>query len=200
MLSLTLALVLAQSPAPAASPAPADPTPAAESAAPAPAPAPTPAAAPELRRLDFLAGDWVHQETYHAIGDDPAGRGAARSKAIWILDDRHLYVTYKANTSRGTVESRAILGYDTAGRRYRMFWFDNTGAATEYAGDFDGEGNLVLSGERTAPGSARKEQLTFRSVPEGGFRLEGRVAAPDGSWALAQESVAAVFQPSTPSR
>jgi hypothetical protein len=112
---------------------------------------------------------------------------------MWILDDHHLYVTYKSNTSMGTVESRAFLGYDPSSRKYHMHWFDNLGASTLYTGDFDADGSLVLTGEAATPTGSTREQITFRRVPEGGFKAEARAAGPDGAWTPTFDSVATAY-------
>lgn len=187
--------VVAEAQAPAPSPAApaAAPAPAAPAAGAVPSPPARPPAPAELKKLEFLVGDWTHQETYHASPLGPAGRGAGRSKAMWILDDHHVYVTYKANTHMGVLEARALLGYDAAARKYRMAWFDNMGSAATYSGDFAAEGNLVLAGDFPFQGQALKEQMVFKKAPEGGFRVESRLAGADGTFAPAMEAVVTPF-------
>ena len=127
----TASLLSAQAPTP--SPAPA----ASPAAAPAASPAAAPVPAPELQKLAFLAGDWVHDETYAAGPMGAGAQGKARSKVAWVLGNHHLYVIYAAKSPTAQIEGRSFLGWDGAKRQYRMDWFDSLGVGSHYAGDFD---------------------------------------------------------------
>jgi hypothetical protein len=172
-----------QAQAPAPSPA-ASPTPAA-----APTPAP-PKPAPELQKLAFLVGDWIHDETVHPGPMGPGGPGKGRSKTQWILGDHHLYVNYVSrNAAMGTLEARGLIGWDPDGKAYRMDWYDNMGAAIHYRGDFTPEGTLVFNAELMLQGKPVKEQLSIQRQ-EGKLVFTSSLPGPDGALKPAFESVA----------
>lgn len=159
--ALCAAPLAAQAPAP--SPAPVAPPPAAASPAAVEAPRP----APELRKLAFLVGDWLHSENYPAGPSGPGGKGGGRSKTSWVLGEQHLYVIYASKTPMGTVEGRGFLGWDADARAYRMDWFDNAGRSVRYVGDFAPDGALVLKGTVMRQGRTVEEGFTIAPQPEG---------------------------------
>ncbi len=177
--------------APAAVPAPAaSPTPAATPAPPKPA--------PELQKLAFMLGDWVHEETYQTTPFGPAGPGRGRSKVSWVLGDQHLNITYAANTPMGRVEARGFLGYDAEAKAYRMSWFDNMGMATHYTGQLAEDGSLTFTTEYAYQGQKVKEQFLVARKDEAKLVFTARLQAPDGSWQPVMESVAAPPAPAPP--
>jgi hypothetical protein len=173
------ALAAAQAPAPTPAPSP--------SAAPAPAPLPSPA--PELQKLDFLAGDWIHSENYYPGPMGPGGKGGGRSKVSWILGNHALLVTYVSKTPAGTIEGRGLLGWDAPKKAYRMDWFDNTGAAIHYTGDFNADGALALNAEYVEGGQTVKEQFTIKKQEDGTVLFTSLMAGPDGTMKPAMESL-----------
>lgn len=172
---------LAGAQAPAPSPTPA--------ASPAATPAPLPSPAPELQKLDFLAGDWIHAENYYPGPMGPGGKGGGRSKTSWILGNHDLLVSYVTKTPMGTIEGRGIFGWDPNKKAYRMDWFDNTGLATSYVGDFNAEGVLVLTGESVQGGRPVKEQITIKKQEDGTVLFTSQVADADGAMKTVMESL-----------
>jgi hypothetical protein len=186
ILALTAPGADAQAPTPAPVPA-ASPTPPA-AAAPA-KPAPKPAA--ELQKLAFLVGDWVHEETVHPGPMGPGGPRKGRSKVQWILGDHHLYVNYVSrNSANETVEARGLLGWDAEKKAYYMHWYDNTGMAARYSGDFSPEGTLALNAEYVHQGNPVREQLTIKQQEGGKVLFSSAMAGPDGAPKPVLESVA----------
>jgi hypothetical protein len=182
-----LALLCAASTIEAQAPAAPPTTP----ASPAPATAPeAPKPAPELQKLAFLVGDWIHEETYQPGPTGAGGPGKARSKASWVLGNQHLYVIYASKTTMGQFEGRGFFGWDPQRRQYRFDWFNNSGAATHYSGDFDAQGSLVLTGEIVSEGKAVSERFTVKPQPEGKVLFTSAVAGPDGAMKTVFESLA----------
>ena len=186
---LTALAVLCAAPF-AAAQAPA-PTPAASPAAAAtPAPAAMPSPAPELQKLNFLAGDWVHEETYNAGPMGAGSQGKARSKAAWVLGNHHLYVIYAAKSPTAQIEGRAFLGWDPRSKQYHMDWYDSMGASTRYTGDFDASGALVLSGEVPIEGNMVRQQFTIKPQADGKVLYTSALAGADGTMKTSFESLA----------
>jgi hypothetical protein len=171
--------VLAVAQTPPAAPAPA-PVPAAEAAPAAPVPE-LPKPAPELQKLAFLKGDWIHDEKYEAGPMGPGGKGAGRSRNAWVLGEHHLYMVYAGNTPMGKMEGRGFLRWDAGAKLYALDWFDNMGLAFHYKGDFGPDGTLTLGGEYTHGGQKVREQLTVQKQEEGQLKLTSALAVGDGA-------------------
>ena len=140
-----------------------------------------PKPAPELQKLEFLKGDWVHEEKYEASPMGPAGTGKGRSRNAWVLGDHHLYMVYAGNTPMGKMEGRGFLRWDTLARQYTLDWFDNMGLAFHYKGDFGPDGALSLAGEYTHEGQKVRERLTVQKQEEGQVKLTSALAIGDGA-------------------
>jgi hypothetical protein len=188
--SLVLAAVLPlQSQAPPAPPAQSA-TPAAPAPAPATSPAELPKPAPELDKLSFLVGDWVHAENYYPGPTGPGGKGGGRSKAAWVLGNQHLLVSYVSKAPMGQIEGRGILNWDPQAKAYRMYWFDNTGASTVYSGTFNAEGALVLSADSASGAGPAKQQFTIRKQEDGKVLFTHQIGAGSEPLKTAFESLA----------
>ena len=173
--------VVAAAQAPAPSPTP--------SASPSSAPAPLPTPAPEAQKLDFLAGDWIHAENYYPGPAGPGGKGGGRSKSSWILGNHDLLVTYITKTPMGTIEGRGVLGWDPDKKAYRMDWFDNTGDAIHFTGDFNAEGVLVLAADRVHAGQPLEQQFLIKKQDDGTVLFTAQTAGPDGAMKTTMESL-----------
>jgi hypothetical protein len=180
VLSCTPSLLRAQAPAPAETPAPA--------AAPTPPPLPSPA--PELQKLAFLVGDWVHEETFHPSPMGPGGPARGRSKSAWALGDHHVYTIYTTNSPLGKLEARGLFGWDAEKKAYRLSWFDNMGMMTSYGGNFEGDDTLAMSAEYTIQGNAVKERLTIKKQADGKLLFSSTMAGPDGAFKPMLDSLA----------
>lgn len=179
---LVLVAVPALARAQASPQAPSAPAPApAAAAASAPAAAELPKPAPELQKLAFLVGDWVHDEVYEASPLGPSGKGAGRSRNQWVLGDHHLYMVYTGNRPMGKMEGRGFLHWDAPSRSYALDWFDNTGVAFHYRGDFGPDGTLVLGGEYDFQGQHVKEQIAVQRQDDGQIKLKSAVAVGSGA-------------------
>jgi hypothetical protein len=162
---------------------PANPPATAPEPSPAAAPVPElPKPAPELQKLAFLKGDWVHDEKYEASAMGPAGKGAGRSRNAWVLGEHHLYMVYAGNTPMGKIEGRGFLRWDAGAKLYALDWFDNMGLAFHYKGDFSPDGaTLTLGGEYDHGGQKVREQLTVQKQGEGQLKLTSSLAVGEGA-------------------
>jgi uncharacterized protein DUF1579 len=185
---LLRALLVASLPAAAAAQAPA-PAPAATPAA-AATPAPLPTPAPEVQKLAFLVGDWVHEETFQPGPMGPGGTGKGRSKSALALGDHYVYTIYTTNTPMGKLEARGFFGWDGEKKHYTMSWFDNMGMATDFTGNFDAEGALVMNAEYAFQGTPVKERFTIKKQPDGKLVFQSAMPGPDGAWKTGMESIA----------
>jgi Protein of unknown function (DUF1579) len=164
------------------------PAPAAPAATATPAPLPTPA--PEVQKLQFLIGDWVHDETFQPGPMGPGGTGKGRSKSALALGDHYVYTIYTTNSPMGKLEARGFFGWDGEKKHYTMSWFDNMGLATDFTGTFDAEGALVMNAEYAFQGTPVKERFTIKKQSDGKLVFQSAMQGPDGAWKTAMESVA----------
>jgi hypothetical protein len=165
--------------------------PTAESAAPA---------GSELSSLQFLVGDWIHQELDHQGVVSTAVKRAARSKVSAIHNGKQLYVLYKTRDAAGAVvyEGRGVVSWDTSARAYRLDWFDSRGAALRYAGRENPDGALVFEGPSGPGEEAARESIRIEKQAGGKILISEQRAVGDSPFALFVESLAAVAPPPEP--
>jgi hypothetical protein len=186
---LLRSLLVASLPAVAAAQTPPPTAPAATPVATAtPPPLPTPA--PEVQKLSFLVGDWVHEETFQPGPMGPGGTGKGRSKSALALGDHFVYTIYATNSPMGKLEARGFFGWDGEKKTYTMSWFDNMGMATQFTGNFDAEGALVMNAEYSYQGTPVKERFSIKKQPDGKLVFQSAMPGPDGAWKVGMESVA----------
>jgi hypothetical protein len=130
---------------------------------------------PEHERLAQLAGSWIGDETLFPGPWDPKG-GKARSTwtARMDLDGLFLINDY-AQERDGKVGFRGhgVYGYDPAGKRYTMYWFDSmtgTGQTTVVPGTWEGN---RLTFQNQGPHGHGRYSYEVRSKDELLFRMEG---------------------------
>jgi hypothetical protein len=185
VLTCAPALLRAQPPA-----APQPPVAPAAAAPAAPAPPALPKPGPEVQKLSFLVGDWVHEETFHPGPMGPGGAGKGRSKSAWALGEHHVYTIYTTNTPMGKLEARGMFGWDGEKKAYRLAWFDNMGSMTSFTGAFEGEDTLALNAEYTVQGTPVKERLTIKKQGDGKVVFSSAMAGPDGAFKPMLDSTA----------
>ena len=98
-----------------------------------------------------------------------------------MLGDHHLYMIYTGNTPMGKMEGRGFLHWDATSKAYVLDWFDNTGVAFHYRGDFGPDGTLLLGGEYEFQGQRVKEQLAVQKQDDGQIKLKSAVALGAGA-------------------
>jgi len=101
----------------------------------------------ELKKLEFLMGDWSAEgSVYPAEGEKETWSGTARGR--WVLRGRHLRLDTTVTTKAGTTESSAMLTWDPHRERYHALLFSSTEPTPRFvAGTFDGK-KLSLQGPR----------------------------------------------------
>jgi hypothetical protein len=153
---------------------------------------------PEMAKLQFLVGDWVHEEIDRTAPAGPGARRAARSRIGWILAAQRLYITYKSVGTSGEYEGRGLIGWDPEAKAYRLDWFDSRGLGQRYEGGFDPEETLVFSGEFKAEGERHRQQMAIKKQPGNKFLLTDSLAVGEGPMKVTLESLAQTAPVPTP--
>jgi hypothetical protein len=158
---------------------------------PADRPAPPPPGAPqqaERMRLAFLVGAWEEEITY-------PGReaGADKGRGRWLARPdmgRYLMFRYEGSGPEGDYRAMGILTRDAATQKYRMWWFDDSGNAGEYTGDFVDENTLVLEYRGQADGRLFRERISYRRAGPGEVHTKIEQAYGDEEFRVYLEATA----------
>jgi hypothetical protein len=142
---------------------------------------PTPA--PELKKLDYFAGDWTSEAT---IAPGPWGNGGKFTDTVhgeWMKGG-HFFVDHSDFSLPaelgGDATSLAILGYDPANKVYTEERFDGTGRHMVATGTINGD-TVTWMGESDYNGMPVKSRFTIKMVSPTSFTSKYEVSADGGA-------------------
>lgn len=115
--------------------------------------------APELKKLEFLAGKSITKGKMYEPGKPPAD-WSSTDNAQWVLGGQFLRSTSKSQYAGfGTEDALEIFGYDAKAKAYHFWRFGNmSGMPSEVSGNFEGS-KLVMT-------SKDSEEMVFRATWE----------------------------------
>jgi hypothetical protein len=86
----------------------------------------------ELRKLDFLVGNWSTTMEGKMAGADEMMKGSGTGETMWALNDRYLVTTMTAEMGEmGSMVGREVWTYDPSIGKFRTWWFDDWGMTGE---------------------------------------------------------------------
>jgi hypothetical protein len=142
--------------------------------------------APELKKLDYFAGNWT------SVGDVKPGPMGKGGKAIvhehtaW-MEGKFFLVTHADYTSpQGKGTEIAFLGYDTEEKVYTYDEFDSQGEAVHAKGTVDGD-TWTWTNEMKMGGKTIKSRYTEKVVSPTEYTYKFEMS-PDGTnWNLVMD-------------
>ncbi len=137
---------------------------------------PKPRFTPELRELSFLVGSFMVDITLPESPLSKAGFGKGTLISQWGLDSTFLLLNVDEIGPAGRYRGHGYLTYDKMEKRYKLWWFNNWGEASDYQGDFVRD-TLILEGEIQTPEKIMKMKLMWHQQGE---KLIWRVMADLG--------------------
>ncbi|HKZ21900.1 MAG TPA: hypothetical protein VJ165_01715 [candidate division Zixibacteria bacterium] len=126
---------------------------------------PKPKFTSELRELSFLAGSFATDITIKETPISKPGPGKGTIISQWGLDSTFLLLNVDEISLQGRYRWHGYLTYDKLEKKYRMWWFNNWGEASEYEGGFVRD-TLVLEGEMQTPEKIMKLKLLWHKQGE----------------------------------
>jgi Protein of unknown function (DUF1579) len=141
------------------------------------------APAPELKKLDYFAGNWTSEAT---IAAGPWGAGGKFTDSVhgeWMKGGfyfvDHSDFSMPADMG-GAATSLAILGYDTEKKVYTEQRFDSTGRHVVMTGTLDGD-TLTWTGENNYNGMPIKSRFTIKMISPTSFTSKYEVSGDGGT-------------------
>jgi Protein of unknown function (DUF1579) len=100
---------------------------------------PVPKPAPELSKLDYLAGTWLSDGDMKPGPMGPGGKFTATDDAHWMDGKFFLVMHSKFKSATGDITELAIFGYDPEHKVYTYNSFNSAGEVDRYTGTVDGD-------------------------------------------------------------
>ena len=149
-----------------------------------------PAPAPELKKLDFMAGDWSAEGTINSRPGMPGGKFTETSHADWMQGNYFLVQHSDGDFgSMGKVNELAVLGYDSDKKAYTYHAFDSVGEAANLIGMVDGD-TWTWTADEHMGGMTMKGRYTMKVLSPTSYTMKYELSQDGSNWTTAMEGKA----------
>jgi hypothetical protein len=149
---------------------------------------PTPA--PELKKLDFLAGDWTSTGDMKPGPGMPGGKFSYSSHAEWMQGDFFLVENSDMDLGpMGKGKELAIMGYDSDKKVYTYTAFNSMGEAEVATGTLNGDTWTWTSDEHMG-GMTMKGRFTMKVLSPTSYNMKFELSQDGTSWMTGMEGTA----------
>ena len=149
---------------------------------------PTPA--PELKKLDFLAGDWTAEGTMNPGPGMPGGKFTMTTHAEW-LDGNFFLIEHSHGDMgpMGKMTELSALGYDPDRKVYTYSAFNSMGQAESATGTVNGDTWTWLSDEHFN-GMTMKGRFTMKVLSPTSYTMKYELSQDGTNWMTGMEGKA----------
>jgi hypothetical protein len=150
---------------------------------------PTPA--PELKKLDFMAGDWTIEGTLVA---GPPGTPPTKFSSVdhgeWQEGNFFLVIHADVNIeSMGKSKDLSVIGYDPDKKVYTNTHFSSTGQTSTSVGTVDGD-TWTWTGDETYGGMSFKVKTTMKVASPTSYTMNVDMSMDGTNWMTALDAKA----------
>lgn len=149
-----------------------------------------PSPAPELKKLDFMTGDWTAEGTINAGPGMPGGKFTQTSHAEWM--DGNFFLVEHDNGDYGAMgkaKEMAIFGYDSDRKVYTYHAFSSTGEDEGSTGTVDGD-TWTWTGDMKMDGAMMKGRYTMKVLSPTSYTMKYEISQDGTNWVTAMEGKA----------
>jgi hypothetical protein len=150
---------------------------------------PTPA--PELKKLDFLAGDWTSEGTFiPGPPGTPPSKFSTTSHAEWMQGNFFLVETGDSNMEgMGKMKEMVVMGYDPDQKMYTYRNFSSMGQSELSLGKVDGD-TWTWMGDEHFGGMTFKGRVTMKVLSPTSYTIKYELSQDGTEWFPAMEGKA----------
>ena len=151
---------------------------------------PMPKPAPELSKLDYLAGNWITDGDMKPSPMGPGGKFTSTDQAHWMEGKFFLVMNSKFKGAMGDGAAVAIMGYDPEQRVYTYNEYNSMGQVEHSTGTVDGDDWTWTSDEKMGD-QTFKGRYTMKVVSPTSYTFKYEMS-PDGTkWTTVMEGKSA---------
>jgi Protein of unknown function (DUF1579) len=150
-----------------------------------------PAPAPELKKLDFMAGDWAAEGTM-TMGPpgSPTSKWTTTTHAEWMQGNFFLVENSDMDLGpMGKAKEVAYLGYDPDKKMYTYRAFSSMGEAEDSTGSVDGDTWTWTSNEHMN-GMTMKGRFTMKVLSPTSYTMKFELSQDGTNWMTGMEGKA----------
>ena len=148
---------------------------------------PTPA--PELKKLDFLAGDWTTEGTFvPGPPGTPPAKFSTTSHAEWMEGNFFLVENGESNMEgMGKMKEMVVMGYDPDQKMYTYRNFNSVGQSELSLGTVDGD-TWTWTGDEHFGGMTMKGRVTMKVLSPTSYTTKFELSMDGNEWFQAMEA------------
>ena len=149
-----------------------------------------PAPAPELKKLDFMAGNWTSEGTMNPGPGMPGGKFTFTSHAEWM--DGNYFLVEHSDMDLGPMgkgKELAILGYDPDKKVYTYRAFNSMGEAEDSTGTVDGD-TWTWTSDEHMNGMTMKGRFTMKVLSPTSYTMKFELSQDGTKWMTGMEGKA----------
>lgn len=149
-----------------------------------------PSPAPELKKLDFMTGDWTGEGTINPGPGMPGGKFTQTSHAEWMDGNFFLVVHDNGDYgSMGKAKELAVFGYDSDRKVYTYHAFSSTGEDEGSTGTVDGD-TWTWTGDMKMGGVTMKGRYTMKVLSPTAYTMKYDISQDGTNWMTVMEGKA----------
>jgi hypothetical protein len=149
---------------------------------------PTPA--PELKKLDFMAGNWTTEGTMNPGTGMPGGKFTSMAHAVWMEGNFFLVEHSDLDmTGMGKMKELAVLGYDPDRKVYTYTAFNSMGEAESATGTVDGD-TWTWNSDEHIGGMTMKGRFTMKVLSPTSYTMKFELSQDGTKWMTGMEGKA----------
>jgi len=148
---------------------------------------PTPA--PELKKLDFLAGDWTTEGTFvPGPPGTPPAKFTTTSHAGWMDGNFFLVENGESNMEgMGKMKELVVMGYDPDQKVYTYRNFNSMGQSELSLGKLEGD-TWIWTGDEHFGGMTMKGRVTLKVLSPTSYTTKFELSMDGNEWFQAMEA------------
>ena len=150
---------------------------------------PMPKPAPELAKLDYLAGTWTSDADLMASPFGPGGKMTSTDEVRWMEGKFFLVMHSKFTGAMGDGTSLAIFGYDPEKKVYTYNEFNSMGQANHSEGTVDAD-TWTWNSDENMGGQAFKGRFTMKALTPTSYTYKFEMSQDGTNWKTAMEGKA----------
>ena len=146
--------------------------------------------APELKKLDFMAGDWTAEGTMNPGPGMPGGKWTINTHAEWMQGNFFLVENSDMDLgAMGKGKEAAYLGYDPDKKVYTYKAFNSMGEAEDSTGTVNGDTWTWTSDEHMG-GQTMKGRFTMKVLSPTSYTMKFELSQDGTNWMTGMEGKA----------
>ncbi len=146
--------------------------------------------APELKKLDFMAGDWAAEGTMSPGPGMPGAKWAMNTHAEWMQGNFFLVENSDMDLgAMGKGKEAAYLGYDPDKKVYTYRAFNSMGEAEDSTGTVNGDTWTWTSDEHMG-GKTMKGRFTMKVLSATSYTMKFELSQDGTNWMTGMEGKA----------